>query len=241
MTTPQTPPQQRGYLLVITLVVAALALVVGLAGVVLSAIALGRSDEASELAKQANTKPVAAAPTTEATADPPAPEPTDPGSAAPAPEYPSGATTTPADISPTADYTVSYQGEHLRVRSVGCGGDHMAVDLDEPRVAGAGRYSTDFGVQGCNAPGEIITNLPIATVSGPAATPFDCLETIRTDPGRSPIAPTRGMTLCLVTDQQKATSNGESQKIVFVTVDSISVDRETVVLNLTLKAWDMPQ
>ncbi|MEU8242275.1 hypothetical protein AB0C07_28825 [Actinoplanes missouriensis] len=241
MTDPQTPPQHRGYLLVITLVVAALSLVVGLAGVTLSAIALGRSDEAADLAKQANDKPVAAAPTTEATGEPPTPEPTDPASAAPGPEQPSGAATTPADISPTADYTVSYQGEHLRVRSVGCGPDYMAVGLDEPRVAGAGRYSTEFGVLGCHAPGEIVTDLPMATVSGPSATPFDCLETIRTDPGRSPVAPTRGMTLCLVTDQKKAIANGVTQKIVFVTVDSISVDRETVVLNLTLKAWDMPQ
>ncbi|BAL91177.1 hypothetical protein AMIS_59570 [Actinoplanes missouriensis 431] len=241
MTDPQSPPKHRGYLLVITLVVAALSLVVGLAGVTLSAIALGRSDEASALAKQANDKPVAVAPTTEATGEPPTPEPTDPASATPDPEQPSGAATTPADISPTADYTVAYQGEHLRARSVGCNGNFMAVDLDEPRVAGEARFLSEFGVQGCNAPGEIVTNLAMATVSGPSATPFDCLETIRTDPGRSPIAPTQGMTLCLVTDQKKATANGVTQKIVFVTVDSISVDRETVVLNLTLKAWDMPQ
>jgi hypothetical protein len=244
VTSPQTPPAPRRhtYLLVATLVVSALALVVGLAGVALSAVALSHSDDAVNLAEKANNRPAAAAPTTAATTEAaPAPAPTGTEATTPATEEPAGDTATPSDISPTADYTTAYEGEHLRVRSTGCGGNFMEVDLDEPRVAGENIYLGEFSFEGCEAPGKLSTNLAVAEVSGPTATPHDCLETIRTDPGRNPIAPTRGTTLCFVTDQKKAASEGETQKLVFVTVDSVSVDNRTVVLNVTMKAWNVPQ
>ncbi|WP_433825877.1 hypothetical protein ACQP2E_27680 [Actinoplanes sp. CA-015351] len=244
MTSPQNPAtRQRSYLLVITLVVSALSLVVGLAGVGLAAFALSRSSQATDLAKQANDRPLAA-PATEAATTPEASAPTT--AATPAEEPADGAgdpstAETPADVSPTAEYTIAYEGEHLRVRSGGCGaGAAMHIDLAEPRVLNTG-YGPEFGVLGCSAPGQIDTSLAVAQVSGPTATPNDCQETIRTNPGRSPIVPTRGMTLCAITDYQRAAASGRPQKLVFVTVDSMSTESETVVLNLTLKAWNIPQ
>jgi hypothetical protein len=195
---------------------------------VLSAIALGRSAEANELAAQANNRTLPTAAETPRTE----PAATDPDSAA-----------SPTDISPTAQFTVAYEGEHLRVRSIRCdfSNTYAFVDLDDPpRVAGTAEANTEFGYAGCE-PGKIQTNLPFAQVSGPTATPKDCLETIRTDPGRSPIAPTPGMTLCILTDQNEAAAQGINQRLVFVTIDSISVDNNIGGLNITAKAWDVPQ
>jgi hypothetical protein len=87
----------------------------------------------------------------------------------------------------------------------------------------------------------INTGQPFAEVSGPTATPKDCLETIRKDPGRSPIAPKQGMTLCVVTDQNAAAAQGISQKLVFVTIDAVSVNNNVGVLNMTARAWTVPQ
>jgi hypothetical protein len=229
------PSRPHGALLVITLVVAVVALVVALAAVVLSAVAIGRSDEAAETVKKSQVLPTTAAdmpspPAETATAED-SPEPTD-----------AGVTPTPTDISPTAQFTVEYEGQHLRVRSVACryGGSPTYVDLDEPRVGGTEETNMEFGYAGCD-PGAFHTSLPFAQVSGPAATPKDCLETIRTDPGRAPIAPTRGTTLCIVSDQNQAAAQGISQKLAFVTVDSVSVDGGAGVLNITVKSWAVPR
>ena len=90
-------------------------------------------------------------------------------------------------------------------------------------------------------PGKVSTSLAFAEVEGPTATAKDCLEKIRTDPGRSPVAPKSGMTLCFVTNQNSAAAQGITQKLVFVTIDSISVDNNVGVLNVTAKAWTVPQ
>jgi hypothetical protein len=233
------PPRSGGMLVVVTLVVAVLALVVGLAGVVLSAMALGRSGEATDLAAKANNRVVPG--TVEPTV-----APTEEPSVAPTPDgggqtTEPGPSTSPADINPTAQFTVAYEGEHLRVRSVACGyGSNTYVDLDEPRVAGTDDAGTELGYEDCD-PGKLNTGLSFAEVEGPTATPKDCLEKIRTDPGRSPVAPKPGMTLCIVTSQNAAAAQGITQKLVFVTVDSISVDNRVGVLNLTAKAWKVPQ
>jgi hypothetical protein len=221
----------------ITLIVAVLALVVALAGVVLSAIALGRSGEATDPATKANNKALPAAP------DKPLTEPTTTPTGAEADDQANepGPTSSPTDISPRAQFTIAYEGEHLRARSVSCdSGSNTYVDLDEPRVIGREVANTEFGYQGCD-PGKVNTSRPFAEISGPTATPKDCLETIRTDPGRSPIAPKSGMTLCIVTDQNAAAAQGISQKLVFVTIDAVSANNNVGVLNMTVKAWTVPQ
>jgi len=78
-------------------------------------------------------------------------------------------------------------------------------------------------------------------VAGPNATPADCLETIRTNPGRSPLVPTAKMTLCFLTSQNAAADEGISQKLVFVTGNSVTVDANTGVLNATAKTWAVPR
>jgi hypothetical protein len=224
----------------ITLVVAVLALVVGLAAVVLAALALGRSSEATDLATKANAK---ALPPTAGTASPgptAATTATEPDPTATATDPQPGPTTTPTDISPSAQFTIAYEDQHLRPRSPSCGyADNTYVDLDEPRITAGQGANSEFGYHGCN-PGGLDINLPFAEVSGPSATPKDCLEAIRTDPGHSPIAPTRGMTICIVTDQNAAVAQGISQKLAFVTVDAVSKEGDLGVLNLTVKAWAVP-
>src|SRR5689334_22208041 len=183
-----TPPpaaaasRSRSGLLVATLVVAVLALVVGLAGVVIAAIALGRSDKATTLATSANERPLPPA-NVETPAVPEPTSPTDSPTETPEP----GVTTSPGDISPTAEFAIAYQDQHLRVQTERCQSDYgAAVDFDEPRVIGG--TEGDMVYDQCN-PGIIKTGLPLAEVSGQSATPADCLENIRTTPAQSPIAP----------------------------------------------------
>ncbi len=228
-----TPAAPRSGLLVVTLIVAALALILGLAGVVISAIALGQADKATKTAA-ANNVPTAAGPATEA------PQPADPA-ADPTTDAPAdpGVTTSPGEINPTAEFAVKYQDEKLRVQSERCSpGYRTGIDLDEPRVLKEGEGDITYG--GC-LPGTIETDLPIAEIPGQDATPADCLENIRTAPGRSPVAPSEGLTLCFLTSQNEAAAQGISQKLVFVTVDSITKDNDHGVLNITLKAWDVPE
>ena len=238
-TVPKPPRARGGLLLATTLVIAVLGLVVGVAGVAVAALALGRSDRAVSLAGSAPHEPAPAA-TTPVAADPGTADPAADPTADPAANQ-ADPSATPTEISPTAQFTVAYQGEHLRVRSPGCSnsGYHMNVDLDEPRVASADA-NTEFNYANCD-PGQISTDLAFAQVSGPDATPSDCLETIRINPGRSPIAPSTGMTLCFVTSQDAAANQGISQKLAFVTVDSITTDNDTGVLTVTAKAWKVPQ
>jgi hypothetical protein len=235
---PAKAPKSRGGLLVVTLVVAVFALVVAAAGVFVSALALGKSDDALTTANAAkNQVPPTAAPTATAPTPGPTAGPTDePTTDAPTTDP----TATPTDISPTAQFEVAYEGEKLRIRSPGCNtGYRTYVDLDDPRVA-VDEEDAEFTYNDCN-PGAIQTELKFAQVAGANSTPADCLETIRTDPARSPTAPERGMTLCFVTSQNTAAAQGKSQKLVFVTVDSISTDNGTGILNVTAKAWNVPQ
>ncbi|WP_433362392.1 hypothetical protein ACQPZX_30245 [Actinoplanes sp. CA-142083] len=222
------------------------ALVLALAGVVVSALALGRSDEAATLAASAQSAGEAPAPGAAVTgtatqADPIAAGTTEPatGETTDAPAAPE-ASASPGDISPSAQFQVAYEGEHLRVRSPGCGSSGTYVDLDKPPRVGVAYEISELSYAGCE-PGQISTELQFAEVTGPTATPSDCLETIRTDPGRSPTAARRGMTLCFITSQNAASAQGITQKLVFVTVDSITRDDDTGVLNVTVKAWNVPQ
>ncbi|WP_306205627.1 hypothetical protein [Actinoplanes sp. RD1] len=226
-------PRSRGGLLAVTLIVAVLALVVGVAAVIISALSLSRSDDAVVTAEKANNRPLPAAAPPPETTTPAVGETTEPPADGPP------ASGTPTDISPTAQFEVAYEGENLRVRSINCNdGYWTAVDLDEPRILTQGDGELGYG--GCD-PGAIRTELPFAQVEGPGATPADCLENIRTDPARSPIAPSRGMTLCFQTAQNQAAAEGITQKLVFVTVNSVTTDNGTGVLAVTVKAWNVPQ
>jgi len=235
------PPRRGGVLVGVTLIVAVLGLVVGLAGVAVAAIALGRSDKAVSLAGSARNA-LPPPPPGPAGGRPPAGPGGQPSTTAAA-GTPDGAdpSATPTEINPSAQFAVAYQDQHLRIKSRGCGYPaDTVVDLDEPRVLGEGNADSEFGYADCS-PGHIDTKLAFAQVTGPGATPSDCLEKIRTDPGRSPTAASPGLTLCFVTSQNDAASRGITQKLVFVTIDSTTVDDRTGVLNVTAKAWTVPQ
>jgi hypothetical protein len=220
---PPPPRPSRGGLLVVTLTVAVLALVVGVAGVILSAIALGHADKTTALPVDLQLPA-----TTEA------PRPTDPATSNTTDPV---ATATGGDISPTAAFVIKYQSEHLRVQTESCDTVYRTgIDLDEPRVVGD---DGDITYGGCT-PGNIQTELPFAEIPSQDATAADCLEKIRTAPGLSPVAPSNGQSFCYQTSQDAAVAQGITQKIVIVTIDSISKNSEHGVLNITLKAWNVP-
>jgi hypothetical protein len=238
-----TVPRSRrsGLLLTVTLIVAVLGLVVGVAGVAVASIALGRSDKAVSAVNSARNAPPPPPPTGAG------PAPVDLASADPTTDPPSQGTdgadpsATPTEIDPSAQFAVAYQGQNLTIRSMGCNSSYQSyVDLDEPRILLAQPKGSEFGYNDCD-PGQVRSDLLFAQVPGPNATPADCLETIRTDPGRSPVAPASKMTLCFLTSQNAAAEQGISQKLVFVTVNSVTVDNNTGVLSVTVKAWTVPQ
>jgi hypothetical protein len=164
------PRRGGGLLLTVTLVVAVLGLVVGVAGVAVASIALGRSDKAVNLAGsvRAVPPPAPADPTTAPTGDPtptPADSTQDTDGADPS--------ATPTEIDPSAQFSVAYQGQNLRIRSVGCNSSTPTyVDLDEPRILLAQSQGSEFGYNDCD-PGQIHSDLLFAQVSGPNATPAE--------------------------------------------------------------------
>jgi hypothetical protein len=254
---PAVPPprRDRGGLVVVALIVGVLGVVVGVAGVAVAAIALGRSDRAVSLAGSAHPVPPPGPGPGGAGSGPgdagpgpsgaapgpgdagPGPSGAGPGSggAGPGGAGPGGAGPIPsvADsmepdaIDPNADFEVAYQDEQLRIQSPDCTGGYRAhIDLDQPRVDDVDEPGSEVSYAGCD-PGQLDTDLPFAQIGSVDATPSDCLETIRTAPGRSPIAPADGMTLCFET----------SRKVVFVTIDDITNGGQTGVLTVTAKAW----
>jgi len=169
---------------------------------------------------------------------------TPPGPTQPAPtgtrseEVPSGPDRT-TNIDPGSVFTIAYQREHLRATTPNCVGsfDTTGIDFDEPRADADS--SLDAQYEGCS-PGTISTRLPVAKVSSGSATPKDCLEQIRTQPEVSPLTPASGLTFCFVTDKGTAAQEGVTQKIVFLTVDSLSSANNHGILNFTLTAHNVP-
>ncbi|MEU8614355.1 hypothetical protein AB0C29_40845 [Actinoplanes sp. NPDC048791] len=212
-----------------------LALVVGLAGVVIAAIALGRSDKATTLATSANERPLPPAAAETAPAPEPTTDPADPPTGTSEP----GATTSPGDISPTAEFAIAYQDEHLRLETQTCNSSEgISIDFEEPRVLGGVGGAVTYSH--C-VPGVLETELPFAEVSGQNATPADCLENIRTTPARSPIAPTGGLNLCLLTSRNDAAARGIAQMLAIITVDSVTEKNGHGIMTITVRAWKVPE
>ncbi|WP_146246421.1 hypothetical protein [Actinoplanes xinjiangensis] len=142
-------------------------------------------------------------------------------------------------IDPVGDYTRAYQDERLIAESPGCpdnGNFTIGIDFDRPQI-GAG--TEDAVYSGCG-PGTIQSDLRQAEVSGPAATPIECLEKIRTQPTHSPITAVKGLTLCFETDARQAEREAQTQKIVFMTVTKVSIANNRGKLHFTLTAWNVP-
>jgi hypothetical protein len=212
---------------------AVVSLLLSIAALVLSGLALSRSDAASVASPKASQSVNATSASSESTA------------AATGGATNSSATAEPnvsassTELNPAGAFQISYQNEHLTIRSGGCDTTiGTPVDLDEPRVNPlSGRE--DLTYTGCE-PGSISSDLPQAEVASASSTPKDCLQNIRTAPGRSPVAPVKGMTICFVTNQTTAASQGITQKLVFVTISSLTTDNRYGVLNVSLTAWNVP-
>jgi hypothetical protein len=229
---PLAPVHRRDPL---TLAVAVLALVTSVVAASVASIALlGGGDDKKTSASQAN--PVEAV-TRNATGDA--------GTTPPAPPTTGGPTTGPGPTStgnvlPTGAYTRAYERQHLRVVSVSCTYTNSTeIDFDEPRVAPESKR-VDAGYSGCN-PGTVHSDLAKAVVDGIDSSPEDCLEKIRTQPERNAIAPKAGLTICFRTDANAAAEQGITPKIVFMAVDSLAVDSERGVMNITITAYNVPR
>jgi hypothetical protein len=210
---------------VATAAVATVALLLSLASLVVATLALADSRKTSTA--RVAPQPTAALPTP----TPPLPSSTwSTDEAAPDPDA-------TANVEPGSTFTVAYQREHLRATTPSCGGFSSGIDFDEPRADAGG--GIDAAYESCN-PGTITTDLQVAKVSSTSASPQDCLEQIRTQPEVPPITPTIGLTLCFVTDKGTAAQEGVSQKIVFMTVDSLSSANDHGFLNFTVSAYDVP-
>jgi hypothetical protein len=209
--------------------VAVIALLLSVVAVGVAVLALARSSDGT---------PVVAQPTPATAPAPEGGDSTPPGSAAgsEAPADDPGATGT---IDPQGAYTRAYQDERLRAESPGCvdnGNFQVGIDFDLPQVAGGG---IDVRYSGCN-PGTIQSELQQAEVSGPDATPEECLDKIRTQPASRPIPAAKDLTLCFRTDKNRALEEATTQKIVFMTVTGVTSANNRGVLNITLNAWNVP-
>jgi hypothetical protein len=230
MNAPQMPaPPRTARTGVVAMTVAVIALVLSVVSVAIAVLALGRSGDES---------PVVSQPVTTTAPVPPPEENTPPGttSGSEAPVEDPGATGT---IDPQGAYTRAYQDERLRAVSPGCvdnGNFQVGIDLDLPQVAGGG---IDVRYSGCN-PGTIQSDLQQAEVSGPNATPEECLDNIRTQPASGPVPAAKDLTLCFRTDKNRALEEATTQKIVFMTVTNVSSANNRGTLNITLNAWNVP-
>ncbi|WP_250035252.1 hypothetical protein [Paractinoplanes maris] len=210
---------------------AVIALVLSVVAVAVAVLAFARSSDGSPVVAQPAP---ATAPTTASL--PRSQEPPPPGASAEAPAEDPGATGT---IDPQGAFTRAYQDERLRAESPGCadnGNYQVAIDLDLPQVAGGG---VDVRYSGCN-PGTIQSELQQAEVSGPDATPEECLDKIRTQPASRPIPAAKDLTLCFRTDKNRALEEATTQKIVFMTITGVTSANDRGILNITLNAWNVP-
>jgi hypothetical protein len=212
----------------IPLVAAVLALLLAVLGVVVATIALRRGNEATTLARSAHQQAVPPA------SEPSAAEPTPALGGAQPTDQPTAAL--PEGITPSAQFTVAYPEQSLRIASRECDSEEATqVDLDEPRVTGTATEDAELGYAGCS-PGSIGSELAFAPAPGPDATPADCIEAIRTNPGQSPVAASVDLSLCLLTSP--ATPE-DQPKLVLLTVDSIDQDDRGGVLTVTAEAWNV--
>jgi cytoskeletal protein RodZ len=162
------------------------------------------------------------------------------------PEMPSSQASTSSEsassltetINPAGVFTRAYQDEHMRIEAAGC---YLSwkydIDFDTPRIDPAG--GSDASFNGCD-PGSIQSDLRKAEVSGPGATPEECLERIRTQPSLSVIPISKDLTICFETNGAAAANQGQTQKIVLMTIAGVSSDNGRTILSFSLNAWNVP-
>jgi hypothetical protein len=226
-----SPPWRRPPGRSLSGVLAGVALLLGLAALLVSLVALGRAGSARHNAPSAagsagNPPPAVVGGDTGGTSG------TDTtGTGGP------GAASATGSIEPTALYRVRYQGQHLRIPIVRTTSNYDYndyIDLDEPRVGviqdGADLWLSDTG--------SFSSDLPRAEVDSPNMSAQDCAQDIRTAPLTADVAASKGLNLCFLTDLGAASAEGITQKIVLLSVNSISRD-DTV--NVTVTAWDVPK
>jgi hypothetical protein len=225
------PGSEQRRVALLALVVAGVAVVIAIAAVGVAITALARSD---------NGRVAAAGPSPTGVRVPA-------GTTAPAPDGSAPATTGPAAapsesdggiVVPTTEPEVAYQDRELRIQPPSvCGGTRL-VDVDEPRVSPEANLA-EFSYGACGTPiaqVDVADGLQISTVPSPTATATDCAKAIRDGPVNEPLTPTAGMNLCLVTSRTQAADEGQSQKIVLLSVLSIAKDGTMVA---RLSAWKL--
>ncbi len=217
-------------------VLAAAALIVALGALGVSALALARSDRTAAAGTAAATTPARRLPSGQAAATPPAAISPASQAAEPTPTVSAG------EINPSATFETVYQAQKLTIEGV-CENNNTKVgniDIDEPRV-GADQARSELQYTNCSSPGYALgyagPALHIARIGSATASPNDCADALRTAPIGLPIAPSQGLSLCIETDAAQAQSEGISQKLALLTVNSIASDG---TLAVTLTTWQVP-
>ncbi|MBL7262100.1 hypothetical protein [Paractinoplanes lichenicola] len=224
------PERRAGVHRLLTVVFSAAALLLAIVAVGLSWLSYARSGEALNRAATAVPAQTSAAPT------PTAPEVTDPPVP---PDETDEPTADPPGADPSIDvpteYKPAYTGQSLEL-SIGCNSS-IPVDLDEPRVRGAGPDLVYSLACGSNV-GTIAldSDAQASEVTSSSIPPDECADRIRT----SPLSPEgsavrQGRVYCVMTSPGPA---AESAKMAVVKINAITGDG-SVVLRVT--AWDIPK
>lgn len=212
----------------LTLGVAALAIAIAIVSLIVAAAAFIRAGDDGDTV---TAQPSAPAPTWAA---PPSPTQSAAASVAPVPS--DDTSRDPGQLQPDAEYPPAYENQTLTVQS---GSNYVDIDLDEPRVRPAngsdGNYYADGGGTGKF---DFGASERVAPVQSAEASPPDCVEAIRSSASVNDMAAPVGLTVCVLTSRANAASEGKTQKIVRLHVDSVAKDNDTLTLSLT--AWNVP-
>jgi hypothetical protein len=163
----------------------------------------------------------------------------------------------PALVDPSGAFPVHYSRQELRVQPGGGGcypsTDSVYLDLDEPRaVSGDDAGPWDLSLIVCDAGPAVAVRtgvtasqlrpldptLAVNPTADPVEdpTPNDCADLVRRAPvGTDPVLIRPGLTLCVVTGAQQATSMGLPRRIAVVSVPAVAADG---TISLLVSAWD---
>jgi hypothetical protein len=234
-TTPDARPRSSGRLLTVGL--AAFAVLLGIASVGLSWQASSKAGEALEKISALSTaQPVRPA------AEPTVPAATETTSAA-GEATPSASATSSAgsdpELSKETQFGVKYENEALRL-PLSCN-NGINIDVDEPRVGAESPISDVRFYDPCGS-GTPYVNLSAgvrgSVTESDSLQPAECVDLIRRSPLSTDNQPIRqGQVYCINTSKDAAKSSAESWKMVIMTISAISQDG---TVTIEASAWTIP-
>jgi len=244
------PPARRRLWPVLAIAVSTIALLLAAGAGLVSWRALDQANDARDIALRGGPGP-APAPSSEpgaSTGQEPQPTAGPAGEVGepPAVDPTTGEASDEIPINPTAQYTLVYEKQQLKIQAR-CNYPTYA-DLDKPEVR-VSEAVADLGVfRTCSTGGVAVFQIdtPAASVSdGSLATlsATDCVDRIRTGPiadgAEVPIK--QGNLLCLVTSASRAVTEGISRKVVALEVVGVVDEQGTSTATVNVTTWNIPR